>query len=218
MQVTLERDEKSGELHGKPSAGGLATALDSVHNKKDSTSVWVGWAGPVVAEEAELHKALDPLRLVPVIISAEEVAAYYDGFSNGVLWPLCHYLIEKISFDHSDFWAAYCTVNQRFADVIKSVYQDGDLIWIQDYQLMLVPSMLRTMIPSSTIGYFHHIPFPSSEVFRLTPARKNLVTGLLGADLVGFHTLAYGRHFFHTCDMLTEATPSTDDDVLEYDG
>jgi trehalose 6-phosphate synthase/phosphatase len=134
------------------------------------------------------------MRLVPVPLSGDQVTRYYEGFSNGVLWPLFHYLIEQIPLQVSD-WDAYVEANERFADVVAASYRPGDLIWVHDYQLLLLPGLLRRRIPDARIGFFLHIPFPSEELFRTLPARERILEGLLGADLVGFHTPAYLRHF-----------------------
>ncbi len=129
-----------------------------------------------------------------VPLSAEQVTRYYEGYSNGVLWPLFHYLLDQIPLHVSD-WDAYVEANERFADVVAAQYRPGDLIWVHDYQLLLVPGLLRRRLPDARIGFFLHIPFPSEELFRTLPARARLLEGLLGADLIGFHTPAYLRHF-----------------------
>ena len=119
---------------------------------------------------------------------------YYEGFSNGVLWPLFHYLLDRIPLGQTD-WQTYRQVNQKFADRVVRHYREGDRIWVHDYQLMLVPKLVREKVPDAQIGFFLHIPFPSSEVFRILPWRTQVLEGLLGADLIGFHTYGYLRHF-----------------------
>ena len=111
-----------------------------------------------------------------------------------MLWPLLHYALDRIPADGHD-WEVYRSVNERFADVTAKHYQPGDIVWVHDYQLMLVPKLLRERVPNAIIGYFHHIPFPSSDVFRALPWRDAILEGLLGADLVGFHSFEYARHF-----------------------
>ncbi|HZA93258.1 MAG TPA: bifunctional alpha,alpha-trehalose-phosphate synthase (UDP-forming)/trehalose-phosphatase, partial [Gemmatimonadales bacterium] len=125
---------------------------------------------------------------------ADQVARYYEGFSNGVLWPLFHYLLDQVPLHVRD-WGPYREVNQKFADVVAEHYQPGDLIWVHDYQLLLLPELLRRRLPEARIGFFLHIPFPAEELFRTLPERDRVLRGLLGANLVGFHTPAYLRHF-----------------------
>ncbi len=135
------------------------------------------------------------MRCAPVFLSADEVSQYYDGFSNAVLWPLFHYLLDRIP-PTSQEWDAYRSVNERFADAAAAAWRDpSDVVWVHDYQLVLVPQMLRARIPSARIGFFLHIPFPASEVVRILPWREQVLEGMLGADLVGFHTYTYQSHF-----------------------
>jgi trehalose 6-phosphate synthase/phosphatase len=187
---------RNGEVEVERSAGGLATGLARPHEQ--SGGLWIGWAGTTQELTPEQHVLLDeklaPLRLVAVPLSTDQVTRYYEGFSNGVLWPLFHYLLEQIPLQVSD-WDAYVEVNERFADVVAAKYQPDDLIWVHDYQLLLLPAMLRRRLPEARIGFFLHIPFPSEELFRTLAARDRLLDGILGADLVGFHTPAYLRHF-----------------------
>jgi trehalose 6-phosphate synthase/phosphatase len=176
--------------------GGLATGLSGWHGQ--ATALWIGWPGDVSAADAaqkeDLQRRLAEQRVAPVFLSAEEVERYYDGFSNRVLWPLFHYLVDRIPVDASG-WGAYRRVNEKFADTVAEVYRPGDAVWVHDYQLMLLPALLRQRLPDAPIGFFLHIPFPSSEVFRVLPWRRQILQGLLGADLLGFHTFAYLRHF-----------------------
>ncbi len=202
LPVTLSKGE-DGKVMVKSSSGGLATALGSVHGTPDSTSVWIGWPGPEEVASDELKSMLDPLRLVGVELTAAEVQAYYKNFSNGVLWPLCHYLLDKLTVeDAQEDWIVYHNVNQKFADVIVDYAKEDDVIWIHDYQLMLVPSMVRLRLPSARIGYFHHIPFPSADVFKTLPWRRQILDGLCGANLVGFHTANDAHNFMYSCATL----------------
>jgi trehalose 6-phosphate synthase/phosphatase len=184
------------QVHVSPSPGGLATGLKGPHQQ--SGGHWIGWPGDVSALDdvqlRELDAQLEALRCVPMHLSPAEVHSYYEGFANRVLWPLFHYLLDRIPL-HSRDWEAYRKVNERFADVAARHYRKGDLIWVHDYQLLLLPRLLRDRLPEALIGFFLHIPFPSSEVFRILPWRESLLDGLLGADLIGFHTLTYVRHF-----------------------
>jgi trehalose 6-phosphate synthase/phosphatase len=129
-----------------------------------------------------------------VELTGAEVSRYYDGFSNAVLWPLFHYLLDRIP-PHSHDWGVYRAVNEKFADAVARVWRPGDLIWVHDYQLTLVPRMLRARLPGAAIGFFLHIPFPASEVLRILPWREQVLEGMLGADLLGFHTFTYRSHF-----------------------
>ncbi|MBX6364218.1 MAG: bifunctional alpha,alpha-trehalose-phosphate synthase (UDP-forming)/trehalose-phosphatase [Gemmatimonadetes bacterium] len=178
------------------SVGGLATALRGAHAWADA--VWIGWpgaCGPLDEHRrARLDLELARLGTVPVHLSAEEVAGFYDGFANGLLWPLFHYITGVLPL-RLEGWREYQEVNARFADAVARNYRPDDLVWVHDYQLMLVPGMLRRRLPEARIGFFLHIPFPSVELFATLPHREKLLEGLLGSDLVGFHTDAYRRHF-----------------------
>ncbi len=170
--------------------GGLVTALLPVH--QGGSSWWVGQGG--FPDSPELASRLETERVVDVAIPAALAKDHYSGASNGGIWPLFHYFPEIAVFLPAE-WAAYRAVNQAFADAILARAKPGDRVWIHDYQLMLLPAMLRAREARLVIGYFHHIPFPASEVLKIHPARDELINGLLGADLVGFHTLEYARHF-----------------------
>ncbi|CAI8170549.1 MAG: Trehalose-6-phosphate synthase [Crocinitomicaceae bacterium] len=179
------------------SSGGLATGMNSIHSKNDT--IWIGWPG--IASDnlnkktkGELNKFLDKKNFKPVHLNKKEIKDFYYGLSNKSLWPLFHYFIEYSIFD-KDNWDSYKSVNNKFAQCIIENYNEGDLIWIHDYQLMLCPKIVRDLIPNSIIGFFLHIPFPSFEIFRIFPWRKELLSGILGSDLVGFHTYNYQRHF-----------------------
>ncbi len=185
-----------GRMQIRRSAGGLATGLRGPHER--SGGLWIGWPGDTHAlsdeQQATLQRQLTDMRAVPVELTAEEVEEFYGGFSNGALWPLFHYLLDQVPL-HVRNWDAYERVNERFADAVASHHQPGDLVWVHDYQLMLVPQLVRQRVPEARVGFFLHIPFPTSEVFRTFPFRARLLEGLLGADLIGFHTAAYMRHF-----------------------
>jgi trehalose 6-phosphate synthase/phosphatase len=199
------------------SSGGLATGLRGPHER--SGGVWIGWPGDVSGLDAAQRAALDvqlrELRCVPVDLSAAEVSKYYDGFSNAVLWPLFHYLLDRIP-PHSQEWDVYRAVNERFADAVAREWQPGDLVWVHDYQLVLLPRMVRARIPQATIGFFLHIPFPASEVLRILPWREQVLEGMLGADLIGFHTYTYRSHF--SSAVLRVLGIPTDGDRIDLDG
>lgn len=173
------------------SPGGLVSAMLPVHQAGDAW--WVGHGG-YPADLPDRAGLLERERLLDVDVPAADHAAYYNGAANDCLWPVFHYFPAIARFDQA-CWDAYRRVNRRFADALLERVAPGDLVWVHDYQLMLLPAMLRDAQPDLRIGYFHHIPFPASEVFKLLPWREEIAEGLLGADLVGFHTLEYARHF-----------------------
>ena len=141
-----------------------------------------------------LDRRLDERGIVPLYLTRQEVKEYYEDFSNGVLWPIFHYLVDRVPLGPSA-WESYRRVNERFAQMVVDQYQPGDMIWVHDYQLLLVPGLLRQRLPDARIGFFLHIPFPAAEVFRIMPWRREILESLLGADLVGFHTYSYMQHF-----------------------
>jgi trehalose 6-phosphate synthase/phosphatase len=194
-----------------PAAGGLARGLAPWHER--CQGLWVGWPGDLSRVDAPQRAAIETrLRergIVAVHLSRAQVDRYYHGFANRVLWPLFHYLIDRVPVDASG-WDAYREVNQRFAEAVARECRSGDDVWVHDYQLMLVPAMLRDRLPNVRIGFFLHVPFPSSEVFRILPWRREILNGLLGADLVGFHTSAYMRHFLASLLHVDGVEPEID--------
>lgn len=190
-----------------PSSGGLVSALGAYLQRQrqedpDFDCVWVGWPGSAITPEQQSavrercqldHDAL------PVFLSRADLDAFYDGFSNSTLWPLFHYFPSYTGYDPKH-WETYVRVNRQFCTSVLELLRPGDTIWIHDYQLLLLPGMLREALPDATIGFFLHIPFPSYELLRLlpTPWRRDLLSGMLGADLVGFHTHEYTQHFLHS--------------------
>jgi trehalose 6-phosphate synthase/phosphatase len=209
LPITVRASEAGVEV--QKSSGGLATGLLRPHEQ--SGGLWIGWSGAsdqlTESQQAELDQQLAAMRLVAVPLSADQITRYYEGFSNGVLWPLFHYLLEQVPLHVRD-WEPYAEVNQRFADVVAQHYQPGDLIWVHDYQLLLLPQLLRQRLPDARIGFFLHIPFPSEELFRTLPERDLLLRGLLGADLVGFHTPTYLRHFAASLTQILGLTVDID--------
>ena len=194
LPVTAKQEEEG--VHFVPSVGGLATGLRSVHASGEGA--WVGWPG-IVAEalrgkESDVRRDLAGHNCVPVFLSGRDVRDYYGGFSNRAIWPLFHYFTQHATYDRLH-WDAYRRVNERFAAAVAEVAEPGDTIWVQDYHLMLAPALIRAHLPEVRIGFFLHIPFPSYEVFRLLPWRQEILEGLLGADLLGFHTYDYVGHF-----------------------
>lgn len=170
-----------GSTSWRTSPGGLVTALEPVLRK--SQGAWIGWPGGVDQDLAPFTS--DGLHLVPVPLSTEEVEEFYEGFSNATLWPLYHDVVAKPEF-HREWWDSYVRVNRRFAERAATVAAPGATVWVQDYQLQLVPQMLRELRPDLRIGFFLHIPFPPHELFVQLPWRRQILEGLLGADLIGF--------------------------------
>jgi len=193
LQISIE----NGELEITPSVGGLATGLKSFH--KDGNSIWIGWSGltedeiPENLKEEVIKKAREEA-CIAVNLTADEIEGFYYGFSNRGIWPLFHYFMEFTEWETNQ-WETYQNVNRKYAQAILEHYEEGDVIWVHDYQLLLVPNIIREQQPNATIGFFNHIPFPSYEVFRTMPWREEILKGMLGADLIGFHTYDYERHF-----------------------
>jgi trehalose 6-phosphate synthase len=201
MPVDLEQ-LPDGTERWKQSPGGLVTALAPMLRSREGA--WVGWPG---LPDVELDPFVDDgLQLHPVPMSEQDVEDYYEGFSNGTLWPLYHDVIVPPVF-HRHWWQAYVKINKRFADAAAETAAQGATVWVQDYQLQLVPAMLRELRPDLRIGFFLHIPFPPIELFLQLPWRRNIVEGVLGADLIGFHTPGGARNFRLLAARLTSAEP-----------
>ncbi|KJX74713.1 alpha,alpha-trehalose-phosphate synthase (UDP-forming) [Mycobacterium lepromatosis] len=193
----------------KRSPGGLVTALEPLLRQR--RGAWVGWPG-VIDDNVDLNLTIQPiiqdeLTLYPVQLSTHDVAEYYEGFSNATLWPLYHDVIVKPIYQR-EWWERYVDVNRRFAETTSRTAAYGGTVWVQDYQLQLVPKMLRTMRPDLTIGFFLHIPFPPVELFMQIPWRNEIVEGLLGADLVGFHLTSGAQNFLFLSRHLLGANTS----------
>ena len=198
---------REGKVELREAVGGLATAIKSFLGAVDggrgfgfSEVLWVGWSGvKAEAETKEVRSRLGDRGLVPVPLSGEEVNLFYEGFCNATLWPLFHGFTVYTIFERR-FWDAYVRVNQKFAEVVASLAEAGDFVWVHDYHLMLVPAMLRDAAPDLAMGFFLHIPFPPAEVFQLLPPpwRTAVLDGVLGADLVGFHIHEYVNNFLRS--------------------
>jgi alpha,alpha-trehalose-phosphate synthase [UDP-forming] len=182
--------DEDGSSDWKPSPGGLVTALEPV--MRAAGGAWVGWAGAPDVEAAPFDYA--DIRVVPVPLSQDDLVTYYEGFSNDTLWPLYHDVIAQPTY-HRIWWESYVAVNQRFADAAAAVAAKGATVWVQDYQMQLVPRMLRLARPDLTIGFFNHIPFPAYGIFSQLPWRTQIVEGLLGADVIGFQRIADAGNF-----------------------
>lgn len=198
-----------GTTEFKRSPGGLVTALEPLLRRRHGA--WIGWPG--MPEDADDPDAAtepieqDGMTLVPVRLSAQDVAEYYEGFSNATLWPLYHDVIVKPIY-HRQWWDRYVEVNRRFAEATAKAAAQNATVWVQDYQLQLVPKMLRMLRPDLTIGFFLHIPFPPVELFMQMPWRTEIIEGLLGADLVGFHLPGGAQNFLILARRLVGATTS----------
>jgi trehalose 6-phosphate synthase len=202
LPVDLER-LPDGTERWKHSPGGLVSALEPF--LRAHSGAWVGWPG---VPDVEVDKfADDGIWLHPVTLTSEEVRDYYEGFSNATLWPLYHDVVATPVFDR-DWWDAYVRVNRRFAEASAQIAAPGAVVWVQDYQLQLVPAMLRDLRPDLRIGFFLHIPFPPTELFMQLPWRAEIIRGLLGADLVGFHRPGGAQNYLWLARRLIGLEPS----------
>jgi trehalose 6-phosphate synthase/phosphatase len=194
-RLPLKIVEKENGFNIISSQGGVATGLNSLEMKIDMH--WVGWPGMYLeagAVKQSIDEQLGEYHFHPVYLTPDQIANYYEGYSNSVFWPMCHYFMSYVH-NSKEYWNAYQEVNALFCEAVLKIIEPEDIVWVQDYQLMLLPGMIRDKITDVAIGYFHHIPFPSYELFRSLPERAQLLKGLLGADLIGFHTHGYMRHF-----------------------
>lgn len=204
-RLPVKITKNKGKYSLKASEGGLATGLGDAY--KNGNMLWVGWPGIDIPPEDQplITEKLAKSNLVPVYLTQEEINLYYEGFSNEVLWPVFHYLVTYARFEQV-YWDSYVSVNEKFATATQTIFSEGDKIWIQDYQLLCLPALLREhlreRLSDTTIGFFQHIPFPSFEIFRLIPWRDKLIDGMLGADLIGFHTYDDVRHFLSAASRL----------------
>lgn len=196
IPVTVNKQQE--EISFQQSVGGLATGLSSIDDSLKTK--WIGWPGisTSILDEDECSYIENEIKekydAVPVFLDDNDLSLFYEGFCNDTIWPLFHYFTQYVAYEES-FWESYVEINRRFADAVLSEAKENDIIWIQDYHLMLLPGMIREKLPNATIGYFLHIPFPSFEIFRLLPWRKEILEGILGSDLIGFHIYDYARHF-----------------------
>lgn len=199
LPVSVSRQD--GQLVYTASSGGLATAMSSLDLTEES--VWVGWPGInsdelSSSERASIVKELKKYRCVPVFLSSEDISNFYEGYSNDTLWPLFHYFQSYTTYKEA-YWNSYKSVNRQYLKAVRKWADPEARIWIHDYHLLLLPGLTRAVLPEVSIGFFLHIPFPSYEIFRLLPERKEVLLGLLGSDLIGFHVHDYARHFLSSC-------------------
>ncbi|PGH26595.1 alpha,alpha-trehalose-phosphate synthase [UDP-forming] 1 [Polytolypa hystricis UAMH7299] len=219
LPITIKRSD-DGKYDFSMSSGGLVSGLSGL--SKSTTFQWYGWPGLEVPEDEipiVTKRLKDEYDAVPIFIDDELADRHYNGFSNSILWPLFHYHPGEITFDESA-WVAYRDANRLFAQAVAKDVKDGDLVWVHDYHLMLLPSMLREEIGDSKknvkIGFFLHTPFPSSEIYRILPVRNELLLGVLSCDLIGFHTYDYARHFLSSCSRILGL--STTPNGVEFQG
>ncbi|PHQ30535.1 bifunctional alpha,alpha-trehalose-phosphate synthase (UDP-forming)/trehalose-phosphatase [Leeuwenhoekiella nanhaiensis] len=203
-RLPLQLKIENNKIEATPSVGGLATGMKSVH--RDGNGVWIGWTG-LTEEEIpadlvdDVVEATIEEQCVPVSLNQDDIDGFYYGFSNRTIWPLFHYFIEYAEFE-KESWQSYKRVNEKYAEVVLDNIEEGDTVWVHDYQLMLLPALIKKERPDVQIGFFLHIPFPSYEVFRILPWREEILKGLLGSDLIGFHTYDYQRHFLSSVSRI----------------
>ncbi len=184
----VRNDDGTTSWHKSP--GGLVTAIEPVMRANDGT--WIGWPGGTDQDLEPFED--DGMNLVPLSMTAEEIEGFYEGFSNACLWPLYHDVVAKPEF-HREWWDVYVSVNRRFAEKAAEQAAEGATVWVHDYQLQLVPQMLRDLRPDLRIGFYLHIPFPPGELFQQLPWRRQILEGLLGADLLGFQLPGGAQNF-----------------------
>ncbi|MCB0583196.1 MAG: bifunctional alpha,alpha-trehalose-phosphate synthase (UDP-forming)/trehalose-phosphatase [Phaeodactylibacter sp.] len=214
LEVEIKKDK--GEISAKPASGGLATGLSGLRQAYDM--VWTGWPGSITSsarERAEIERFMAKRSLFPVWLSKKDYNGYYKGFSNKVIWPLFHYFCQYPQY-RQVYWKAYVKANLAFCNRILENASEEDIFWINDYHLMLLPEMIRENLPHAKIGFFLHIPFPHFEVFRQLPWRKEILEGLAGAGLIGFHTQQYADYFLHCVNQILGC--GIDDGTFEVKG
>lgn len=217
-QITMRR----GKPVTKHGIGGLVTAVEPVLRVSGGT--WIGWSGSygslpekVTIEPEAGADAVREFQLRLVHLTKDEIENYYLGYTNKRLWPLFHYFQQHCEFN-LQHWKAYQKVNHKFAEVIVREYQPGDLIWIHDYHLLLVPALVRAKIPDARIAFFLHIPFPTEDIFAILPQAHDLLHGVLGSDLIGFHLPIYAEHFLNTVREMTATHYDRLDQAISVDG
>ncbi|CAN6644040.1 alpha,alpha-trehalose-phosphate synthase [UDP-forming] [Trichomonascus vanleenenianus] len=217
LPVTIKRSE-DGKYDYAMSSGGLVTALSGL--KKTTSFKWFGWPGLEIPDEEKDKVAQDldeQFSCIPVYLNDHLADLHYNGFSNSILWPLFHYHPGEMNFDE-EAWKAYTEANRLFARAIAPLVRDGDIVWVHDYHLMLLPAMIREEIGPNIkvkLGFFLHTPFPSSEIYRVLPVRREVLLGVLRCDLIGFHTYDYARHFLSSVARILRI--STSPNCVEFE-
>ena len=213
-RLPFSLDREGDEIKVRQSSGGLVSAIksyfESNHTQEDITEkLWLGvadfpqedWDKLVLSQAVNYDFDIQPL-----FVDKQVYNDYYNGFSNSVLWPLFHYFPTLVQYP-ANYYDAYLQINKRFCKELVPMLKPGDIVWVHDYQLMLLPQLLRQHRPDAMIGFFLHIPFPSYEIYRLLPNewKKTLLQGVMGADLIGFHTHDYVQHFIQSVKMILGA-------------
>jgi alpha,alpha-trehalose-phosphate synthase [UDP-forming] len=193
-RLPLDRTDTVDGVQWQPSPGGLVSAVEPIMRR--ANGVWIGWTG--AADEAPEPFEADDMTLIAVGLSQREIAEYYEGFCNATIWPLYHDVIVAPEF-HRRWWDAYVSVNRRFAEAAAAAAARDATVWVHDYQLQLVPGILRELRPDLRIGFFNHIPFPGYEIFAQLPRRRQIIEGLLGAGLLGFQRRSDTTNFLRAC-------------------
>jgi trehalose 6-phosphate synthase/phosphatase len=211
LPFTFQRTARG--LERRPSTGGLVSGLEPVLRKRGGT--WVGWPGIDVREGERLSTRGEAYRISPVLLTENEIARYYHGFSNRTLWPMMHSMPVRARFDTRE-WEVYTRINSRFGEVVAAEASEAGIVWVHDYQLMLAPSRIRRLLPDARLAFFMHIPFPPHDVFRVLPWDRELLRGLLDCDLIGFHVRSYAHNFLDCVERTFGARIDQDDLLVEY--
>jgi len=211
LPITMQKTAKGWD--SKRSSGGLITAIEPILNR--GQGLWMGWPGSSMAADDWPQDLKEPFQIFPIMLSDNEIARYYHGFSNRTLWPLFHSFPEQTSFHQKD-WEAYEKINHRFAKNAAPLARDVDLIWIHDYHLLRTPSHIRKLAGPCKIAFFLHIPFPPFDIFRLLPWNRNILRGLLGSDLIGFHVRGYAQNFLDCAEKILGARVDRQEMLVEH--
>ncbi len=196
----------------KRSPGGLVSALTPI--VQQAGGAWAGWTGSTGPAPDPFE--YDGIFHLPVGISRTQQRSFYDGFCNGTVWPLYHGAVREPQY-HRRWWQPYVTVNRRFAEIAAKSAADGATVWVHDYHLQLVPALLREARPDLRIGFFLHIPFPPEELFRRLPWRRQILEGMLGADVIGFQTPSGAQNFLRLARRYTDAKMEAGGQVVIHD-
>ncbi len=211
LPFTFSRSAKG--LERQRSTGGLVTALEAVVRKRGGT--WVGWPGIDLGEDERISSRGDPYRVRPVLLTRNEIARYYHGFSNRTLWPVLHSMPDRARFESRD-WQSFVRVNARFGAACVAEAEDASLIWVHDYHLVLAPARIRRERPDQRLAFFLHIPFPPYDVFRMLPWDREILRALLACDLIGFHVRGYAWNFLDCVERSLGARVDHETMAVEY--